>query len=129
MAKIKFSDKVSKLFTGSYTSKTELALAQEREAALKAAQAAEKKRLAEAAAKKKAEAEKAEVAKKKIAEASKPATPAKKRAPRKAAPKADARDGDGDGLVQDGTIWERPAPAKKTTPAKKPAAPRKKKSS
>ena len=44
---------------------------------------------------------------------------AKKPAPKKVSYKADAVDGDGDGLVQDGTIHERPAPKKKATPAKK----------
>lgn len=39
---------------------------------------------------------------------------------KKVAYKADAKDGDGDGLVQDGTDQERPAPKK--APAKKPAS-------
>lgn len=49
---------------------------------------------------------------------------AKKAAATRAAKKAagynpKAVDGDGDGMVQDGTIWERPAPKKKSTPKKK----------
>lgn len=41
---------------------------------------------------------------------------AKKPAPKKVAYKANAKDGDGDGLVQDGTPFERPAaPKKKST--------------
>jgi hypothetical protein len=49
---------------------------------------------------------------------------AKKAAATRAAKKAagydsKAVDGDGDGMVQDGTIWERPATPKKSTPKKK----------
>ena len=39
--------------------------------------------------------------------------PAKKKPLRKAAFNPNAKDGDGDGIVQDGTIWERKAPKKK----------------
>jgi hypothetical protein len=39
--------------------------------------------------------------------------PAKKKSLRKAAFNPKARDGDGDGLVQEGTIWERKLPKKK----------------
>jgi hypothetical protein len=39
--------------------------------------------------------------------------PAPKRRLKKAAFNPNAKDGDGDGLVQDGTIWERKAPKKK----------------
>jgi hypothetical protein len=49
---------------------------------------------------------------------------AAKKAPKRKAPfNPDATDGDGDGMIQDGTIHERPAPkkaqAKKTAPPKK----------
>ena len=44
---------------------------------------------------------------------------AKKPAPNKATYKANAVDGDGDGLVQDGTPFERPAPKKKSAPSTK----------
>jgi flagellar biosynthesis/type III secretory pathway protein FliH len=49
---------------------------------------------------------------------------AKKAAATRAAKKAEgydskAVDGDGDGMVQDGTIWERPATPKKSKPKKK----------
>ncbi len=40
-------------------------------------------------------------------------TPAKKKPSRKAAFNPKAKDGDGDGIIQDGTIWERKAPKKK----------------
>jgi hypothetical protein len=39
--------------------------------------------------------------------------PAPKRRLKKAAFNPNAKDGDGDGLLQDGTIWERKAPKKK----------------
>jgi hypothetical protein len=37
----------------------------------------------------------------------------KKKSPKKAAFNPKAKDGDGDGLVQEGTIWERKVPKKK----------------
>jgi hypothetical protein len=40
-------------------------------------------------------------------------TPAKKKPLRKAAFNPKAKDGDGDGIIQDGTIWQRKAPKKK----------------
>ena len=46
-------------------------------------------------------------------------TAAKNAPKRKAKYNPDATDGDGDGLVQDGTIHERPAPKKKPTASKK----------
>ena len=40
-------------------------------------------------------------------------TPAKKKPLKKAAFNPNAKDGDGDGVIQDGTIWERKAPKAK----------------
>ena len=58
-----------------------------------------------------------------VAEVSKKIEETAKAAPkRKAEYNPNAKDGNGDGMVQDGTIHERPAPAKKPA-AKKPAAP------
>jgi hypothetical protein len=113
--KITFWDKLVKNVTGSFPKKTQAVLDAESLRELRAF-----------AAKVQAEAEAADLARKlevakssagvgKTASADTP----KKKPVRKAALKAEARDGDGDGLVQDGTIHERPAPKKKTTPAKK----------
>lgn len=137
MVKLTWKDKVRKAFGFSLTDETVMAIARE-EANRKAAEEArlEKIRVAKAAEeKRKAEAELAAKTAKKIEEikaAAKPQTtekPAVKKATtpasKKATPKKavafnpNAVDGDGDGLVQDGTIWERPAPKKKATPAKK----------
>ena len=146
MANISGWEKFRKAVTGSYSEKLTYQLAQEKAEQLAAARMAEKARLEAAAAKKKAEeaaakAESARVAKVKAdaarmaknAAAAKPAakkpastgktasiTPKKataKPAPKKATGhKANAVDGDGDGLVQDGTPFERPAaPKKKAT--------------
>jgi hypothetical protein len=46
-------------------------------------------------------------------------TPAKPRAPKVVAFDPNAKDGDGDGIVQDGTIHARPATPKKSAPKKK----------
>lgn len=62
---------------------------------------------------KKPEAKKPAPAKPKTASTTPKKTTAKKPAPKKVAFKADAVDGDGDGLIQDGTIHERPAPKSK----------------
>jgi colicin import membrane protein len=135
MANISGWEKFRKAVTGSYSEKTELALAQER-AAEKAAAIAIEKAKAEAAAKKKAaeeaasKAESARVAKVKAdaERMAKNAAPKKtsagtgkttsvtptKKAPAKKLPK----DGDGDGKIFDGTPQERPAPKKKTAPKK-----------
>lgn len=51
----------------------------------------------------------------------KPVVAKKKPAPKKVALKLDAKDGDGDGVIQDGTIHER-----KVAPKKKPTEPKKK---
>ena len=66
-------------------------------------------------------------------EVSKKIDQAAKAAPKRADYNPDATDGDGDGMVQDGTIHERPAKkpaakatATKATAAKKPSAPKKK---
>ena len=139
MAKISGWEKFRKAVTGSYSEKLTYQLAQEKAEKLAAAKMAEKARL-EAAAKKKAAEEaakkvsrvekvKADAKKTPSQPAKKPAsagktastTPkkatAKKPAPKKATGyKANAVDGDGDGLVQDGTPFERPAaPKKKAT--------------
>jgi hypothetical protein len=138
MAKISGREKFRKWLTGSYSEKLTYQLAQEKAEQLAAAKMAEKARL-EAAAKKKAAEEaakkvsrvekvKADAKKtpsqpaKKPASAGKTASTTPKKATAKPAPKkatgynAKAVDGDGDGLVQDGTPFERPAaPKKKAT--------------
>lgn len=138
MAKISGWEKFRKAVTGSYSEKLTYQLAQEKAEQLAAAKMAEKVRL-EAAAKKKAAEEaakkvsrvekvKADAKKtpsqpaKKPASAGKTASTTPKKATAKPAPKkatgykANAVDGDGDGLVQDGTPFERPAaPKKKAT--------------
>ena len=136
MVKLTWKDKVRKAFGLSLTDETVMAIARE-ESLKKAAEkarldkireekAAEEKRKADKELAAKVAAELEELAK---AKPKTPAKPAAKKAttptPKKAAPKKvvafnpNAVDGDGDGLVQDGTIHERPAPKKKATPAKK----------
>lgn len=128
MAKITLWDKVLEKLTGTYSEKTNAAIREEmvreirakREAEQKAQEAEllrKQKEIAEAIL---AEAEKtaqAEKAAKKIAEVKAAAKPQVKKTstPKKAV----AKDGDGDGLVNDGKKTERPAPKKKATPAKK----------
>lgn len=118
-----------------YSEKLTYQIAAEKREELAAAKAVEAARL-EAAKKKKAEEEAAKkpakiskvaevkaAAKKTPSQPKKPAasgktasTTPKKAAPKKVAYKANAKDGDGDGLVQDGTPHERPAaPKKKST--------------
>lgn len=136
MVKLTWKDKVRKAFGLSLTDETAMAIAREESAKrqaeearlerIRAAEAAEQKRKAEeelaAKAAKRLEEVKA-AAKPQTGEKPKPAAkkPAVKKAttPKKATLKKDAVDGDGDGLVQDGTPFERPAPKKKATPAKK----------
>ena len=143
MVKLTWKDKVRKFFGLGLTDETAMAIAQAEYELKQKAIAAEKARL-EAAAKKKAEEEAAAKAKttkvEKVKEAAaktpsqpkkpaakktttasttKKATTAKKPAPKKVAYLLDAVDGDGDGLVQDGTPHERPATPKKKAPAKK----------
>lgn len=139
MVKLTWKDKVRNFFGLDLTRETATAIAQEEAAAraaeaarlekIKAAEAAEQKRKAdeELAAKIFAELEEVKAAAKpQTGEKPKPATKKaatpteKKPAVKKAtAPKKKVVDGDGDGLVEDGTVNERPAPKKKAAPAKK----------
>lgn len=109
----------------------------EAEAALKAKSAAKIEEIKKAAKPNPANEAKKPAAKKPAAKKAAPAKPAakpaaktasatpkkataKKPAPKKATGyKANAKDGDGDGLVQDGTPFERPATKSKSTPAPK----------
>lgn len=132
MVNLTWKDKVRKVFGLGLTSETAMAIARE-ESSRRAAEAELDNiiRAAAESAKLKAEAELAAKTAKKLEEIKAAAKPqvAKTPAPKKATPAApkkkavafdpNAVDGDGDGLVQDGTIHERPAPKKKATPAKK----------
>jgi len=135
-------EKFRKAVTGSYSEKLTYAIAQQKAEEKAAALAIEKARLEKAAREKALIEKKPKVTRlQKVKEASeqtpsqpkkapakkappaKPAaktasntpkkTTAKKPAPKKVAFKADAVDGDGDGIIQDGTIHERPAPESK----------------
>jgi len=129
MANISGWEKFRKAVTGSYSEKLSYELAREKAAEKAAALAIEKTKL-EVAAKRKAlqeEVESARVAKVKADAAKTPSQPVVKKPAAKKVVAFDpnAKDGDGDGKLQDGTIHERPAlpkkpAAKKTTPKPKP---------
>lgn len=146
MVRISGWEKFRKAVTGSYSEKLTYQIAQRKAEELAAAKQIEKAKQEKAAREKAAaeEAKKVDVKKsprvakvkaeakampkpaaKKPASTGKTAsaTPkkatAKKPAPKKTGYKANAVDGDGDGLVQDGTPWERPAPKSKSSASTK----------
>jgi hypothetical protein len=123
MAHISTWEKFRKAVTGSYSEKLTLEIASEEARAIAQRKALRESLVAqakEAEAKHKAELEAKAAAK--IAEVKAAAKPQPvKKAPAKKVVAFDpkAKDADGDGKLQDGTIHERPAPAKKTAPKKK----------
>ena len=113
MAKVTVWDKIRNALGFDYSKKTIEAMEADKEEFLRVMAEARLKHLEEQESLK--EAATVEEPKPKA----KAKSPVKSRAPRVVAFDPNAKDGDGDGIVQDGTIHARPATAKKTNTRKK----------